>query len=208
LSLIKIIIGIELNVMKSFQQTFNELKKARGLSNKQIASFTGVKLKDVKQWETGTSFPIETKVVDALEGLLGTEISKSLEGYTSQSKVNSQLKTSEDNIFKVKNEKIDVTNTKIDKLRYLFQKQPQNTTEYEFDNEIEHITDDYYFEDDASAPLKEILEKPYLYDENQLGFYFSRNLKTLGLLSVLGLIIFSFFQLFWDSFNLFIDNLL
>ena len=194
--------------MKSFQQTFNELKKARGLSNKQIASFTGVKLKDVKQWETGTSFPIETKVVDALEGLLGTEISKSLEGYTSQSKVNSQLKTSEDNIFKVKNEKIDVTNTKIDKLRYLFQKQPQNTTEYEFDKEIEHITDDYYFEDDASAPLQEILEKPYLYDENQLGFYFSRNLKTLGLLSVLGLIIFSFFQLFWDSFNLFIDNLL
>ena len=194
--------------MKSFQQTFNELKKARGLSNKQIASFTGVKLKDVKQWETGTSFPIETKVVDALEGLLGTEISKSLEGYTSQSKVNSQLKTSEDNIFRVKNEKIDVTNTKIDKLRYLFQKQPQNTTEYEFDNEIEHITDDYYFEDDASAPLQEILEKPYLYDENQLGFYFSRNLKTLGLLFVLGLIIFSFFQLFWDSFNLFIDNLL
>ena len=194
--------------MKSFQQTFNELKKARGLSNKQIASFTGVKLKDVKQWETGTSFPIETKVVDALEGLLGTEISKSLEGYTSQSKVNSQLKTSEENIFKVKNEKIDVTNTKIDKLRYLFQKQHQNTTDYEFDNEIEHITDDYYFEDDGSAPLKEILEKPYLYDENQLGFYFSRNLKTLGLLSVLGLIIFSFFQLFWDSFNLFIDNLL
>ena len=194
--------------MKSFQQTFNELKKARGLSNKQIASFTGVKLKDVKQWETGTSFPIETKVVDALEGLLGTEISKSLEGYTSQSKVNSQLKTSEDNIFKVKNEKLNVTNTKIDKLRYLFQKQHQNTTEYEFDNEIEHITDDYYFEDDASAPLQEILEKPYLYDENQLGFYFSRNLKTLGLLSVLGLIIYSFFQLFWDSFNLFIDNLL
>jgi len=194
--------------MKSFQQTFNELKKSRGLSNKQIASFTGVKLKDVKQWETGTSFPIETKVVDALEGLLGTEISKSLEGYTSQSKVNSQLKTSEDNIFKVNNEKIDVTNTKIDKLRYLFQKQHQNTTEYEFDKEIEHITDDYYFEDDASAPLQEILEKPYLYDENQLGFYFSRNLKTLGLLSVLGLIIFSFFQLFWDSFNLFIDNLL
>ena len=194
--------------MKSFQQTFNELKKARGLSNKQIASFTGVKLKDVKQWETGTSFPIETKVVDALEGLLGTEISKSLEGYTSQSKVNSQLKTSEDNIFIVKNEKLDVTNTKIDKLRNLFQKQHQNTTDYEFDKEIEHITDDYYFEDDASAPLQEILEKPYLYDENQLGFYFSRNLKTLGLLSVLGLIIFSFFQLFWDSFNLFIDNLL
>ena len=194
--------------MKSFHQIFNELKKDRGLSNKQIASFTGVKLKEVKQWESGTSFPIETKVVDALEGLLGTEISKSLEGYSSQSKINSQVKTAEDDIFKVKNEKIDVTNTKIDKLRNLFQKQPQNTTDYEFDNEIEHIADDYYFEEDTVAPEQNVLEKPYIYDENQIGFYFSRNLKTFGLLSILGIIIFSFFQLFWDSFNLFLDNLL
>jgi len=194
--------------MKSFHQIFNELKKDRGLSNKQIASFTGVKLKEVKQWESGTSFPIETKVVDALEGLLGTEISESLEGYSSKSKINSQVKTAEDDIFKVKNEKIDVTNTKIDKLRNLFQKQPQNTTEYEFDNEIEHIADDYYFEEDTVAPEQNVLEKPYIYDENQIGFYFSRNLKTLGMLSILGVIIFSFFQLFWDSFNLFLDNLL
>ena len=194
--------------MKSFHQIFNELKKDRGLSNKQIASFTGVKLKEVKQWEAGTSFPIESKVVDALEGLLGTEISESLEGYSSKSKINSQVKTAEDDIFKVKNEKIDVTNTKIDKLRNLFQKQPQNTTEYEFDNEIEHIADDYYFEEDTVAPEQNVLEKPYIYDENQIGFYFSRNLKTLGLLSILGVIIFSFFQLFWDSFNLFLDNLL
>ena len=194
--------------MKSFHQIFNELKKDRGLSNKQIASFTGVKLKDVKQWEAGTSFPIETKVIDALEGLLGTEISESLEGYSSQSVINSQVKIAEEDIFKVKNEKIDVTNTKIDKLRNLFQKQPQNTTEYEFDNEIQHITDDYYFEEDTTAPAQNVLEKPYIYDENQIGFYFSRNLKTLGLLSILGVIIFSFFQLFWDSFNLFLDNLL
>ena len=194
--------------MKSFHQIFNELKKDRGLSNKQIASFTGVKLKEVKQWEAGTSFPIETKVVDALEGLLGTEISESLEGYSSKSKINSQVKTAEDDIFKVKNEKIDVTNTKIDKLRNLFQKQPQNTTEYEFDNEIEHIADDYYFGEDTAAPEQNVLEKPYIYDENQIGFYFSRNLKTLGMLSILSVIIFSFFQLFWDSFNLFLDNLL
>ena len=194
--------------MKSFHQIFNELKKDRGLSNKQIASFTGVKLKEVKQWEAGTSFPIETKVVDALEGLLGTEISESLEGYSSKIKINSLVKTAEDDIFKVKKEKIDVTNTKIDKLRNLFQKQPQNTTEYEFDNEIQYITDDYYFEEDTAVPAQNVLEKPYIYDENQIGFYFSRNLKTIGLLSVLGVIIFSFFQLFWDSFNLFLENLL
>ena len=193
--------------MKSFHQIFNELKKDRGLSNKQIASFTGVKLKEVKQWEAGTSFPIETKVIDALEGLLGTGISESLEGYNSQSKINSQVKA-DDDIFKVKNEKIDVTNTKIDELRNLFQKQPQNTTEYEFDNEIEHIADEYFFEEDTASPPQNVLEKPYIYDENQIGFYFSRNLKTLGLLSILGVIIFSFFQLFWDSLNLFLDNLL
>ena len=193
--------------MKSFHQIFNELKKDRGLSNKQIASFTGVKLKEVKQWEAGTSFPIETKVIDALEGLLGTGISESLEGYNSQSKINSQVKA-DDDIFKVKNEKIDVTNTKIDELRNLFQKQPQNTTEYEFDNEIEHIADEYFFEEDTAALAQDVLEKPYIYDENQIGFYFSRNLKTLGLLSILGVIIFSFFQLFWDSLNLFLDNLL
>ena len=194
--------------MKSFHQIFNELKKDRGLSNKQIASFTGVKLKEVKQWESGTSFPIETKVVDALEGLLGTEISESLEGYSSQSKVNSQVRGAEEDIFKVKSEKIDVKNTKIDKLRNLFQKQPQNTTEYQFDNEIENVSDEYYFKDKADIATENVLEQPYLYDENQIGFYFSRNLKTLGLLSILGVIIFSFFQLFWDSFNLFLDNLL
>ena len=194
--------------MKSFHQIFNELKKDRGLSNKQIASFTGVKLKEVKQWEAGTSFPIETKVIDALEGLLGTGISESLEGYNSQSKINSQVKADDDDIFKVKNEKIDVTNTKIDELRNLFQKQPQNTTEYEFDNETEHIADEYFFEEDTASPAQDVLEKPYIYDENQIGFYFSRNLKTLGLLSILGIIIFSFFQLFWESLNLFLDNLL
>ena len=194
--------------MRNFQQIFNELKKDRGLSNKQIASFTGVKLKEVKQWEMGTSFPIENKVVDALEGLLGTEISKSLDGYSTQSKANSQLKIDEDDIFKVKNEKIDVKNTNIDKLRNFFQKQPQNTSEYKFDNEIQHITDDYILQEDTDPSVQNVLEQPYIYDENQIGFYFSRNLKTIGLLSILGVIIFSFFQLFWDSFNLFIDNLL
>ena len=194
--------------MKNFHNTFNELKKNRGLSNKQIASFTGVKLKEVKQWESGTSFPIESKVVDALEGLLGTEITESLVGYGSNTKTNKQIQTAEDEIFKVKNEKIDITNTKIDKLRNIFQKQHQNTTEYTFDDEIQNITDDLYFEEDTDIVSQNVLEQPYIHDENQIGFYFSRSLKTLGLLSILGIVIFSFFQLFWESFNLFIDNLL
>ena len=58
--------------MNNFQIEFKRLKADRGLSNKQIASFTGVKVKDVKQWEAGTSFPTDKKIVNALEGLLGT----------------------------------------------------------------------------------------------------------------------------------------
>ena len=71
-------------MMSNFQNTFNRLKKERQLSMKQVASFTGVKVKDVKKWETGMSFPTDSKVVDALEGILGTEIIKSLEGFKTE----------------------------------------------------------------------------------------------------------------------------
>ena len=47
-----------------------------------------------------------------------------------------------------------------------------------------------------------------LYDDKQLGFYLSRNIKTVGLLSVLGIVVISFFRLFWESLNLFINNIL
>ena len=47
--------------MKSFHQIFNELKKDRGLSNKQIASFTGVKLKEVKQWKQEPVFQLKLR---------------------------------------------------------------------------------------------------------------------------------------------------
>ena len=67
---------------------------------------------------------------------------------------------------------------------------------------------------DQEAPNKVLineegdLEQPYLYDDKQLGFYLSRNIKTLGLLSVLGVVVISFFRLFWESLNLFINNIL
>ena len=64
--------------MNSFNSVFIKLKTERGLSNKQIASFTGVTQKEVKKWESGVSFPTDYKVLNALEGLLGTEITKSL----------------------------------------------------------------------------------------------------------------------------------
>jgi|TARA_E500000081_G_scaffold106729_1_gene108421 hypothetical protein len=194
--------------MSNFQNTFNRLKKDRQLSNKQVASFTGVKVKDVKKWETGMSFPTDSKVVDALEGILGTEIIKSLEGFKTEENNFSSLTSSEDEIFKVNNEKLEISNTRIDRLRNIFQRETQSNNEFNYDSDF----DTSFL--DQEAPQKVLineegdLEQPYLYDDKQLGFYLSRNIKTLGLLSVLGVVVISFFRLFWESLNLFINNIL
>ena len=195
-------------MMSNFQNTFNRLKKDRQLSNQQVASFTGVKVKDVKKWETGMSFPTDSKVVDALEGILGTEIIKSLEGFKTEENNFSSLTSSEDEIFKVNNEKLEISNTRIDRLRNIFQRETQSNNEFNYDSDF----DTSFL--DQEAPQKVLineegdLEQPYLYDDKQLGFYLSRNIKTLGLLSVLGVVVISFFRLFWESLNLFINNIL
>jgi len=195
-------------MMSNFKNTFNQLKKERELSNKQVASFTGVKIKEVKKWETGTSFPTDIKVVNALEGILGTEITKSLEGFKTKENRSSSLIGSEDEIFKVNNEKLEISNTRIDRLRNIFQRETQSNNEFNYDSDF----DTSFL--DQEAPNKVLineegdLEQPYLYDDKQLGFYLSRNIKTLGLLSVLGVVVISFFRLFWESLNLFINNIL
>ena len=65
--------------MNNFSSIFLKLREQRGLSIKQIASFTGASTKDVKKWEEGTSLPTDQKIVAALEGLLGKDISNTLE---------------------------------------------------------------------------------------------------------------------------------
>ena len=51
-------------------------------------------------------------------------------------------------------------------------------------------------------------EEPYIYDQKQIGFYFTRNLKTTALLLVLCIVIYNSFSLFWESVRTFLDNLL
>ena len=191
--------------MSNFQNTFNRLKKERQLSNKQVASFTGVKVKDVKKWETGMSFPTDSKVVDALEGILGTEIIKSLEGFKTEENNFSSLTSSEDEIFKVNNEKLEISNTRIDRLRNIFQRETQSNNEFNYDSDFDTPFLDQETPQKVSINEEDNLEQPYLYDDKQLGFYLSRNIKTVGLLSVLGIVVISFFRLFWESLNLFIN---
>ena len=194
--------------MSNFQNTFNRLKKDRQLSNKQIASFTGVKVKDVKKWETGMSFPTDSKVVDALEGILGTEIINSLEGFKTEENNFPSLTSSEDEIFKVNNEKLEISNTRIDRLRNIFQRETQSNNEFNYDSDFDTSFLDQEVPNKVLINEEGDLEQPYLYDDKQLGFYLSRNIKTLGLLSVLGVVVISFFRLFWESLNLFINNIL
>ena len=195
-------------MMSNFQNTFNRLKKERQLSNKQVASFTGVKVKDVKKWETGMSFPTDSKVVDALEGILGTEILKSLEGFKTEENNFSSLTNSEDEIFKVNNEKLEISNTRIDRLRNIFQRETDSNNEFNYDSDFDTPFLDQEAPKEVLIDEEKNLEQPYLYDEKQLGFYLSRNIKTMGLLSVLGIVVISFFRLFWESLNLFINNIL
>ena len=194
--------------MSNFQSTFNRLKKERQLSNKQVASFTGVKVKEVKKWEKGISFPTESKIVDALEGILGTDIINSLEGFKTEENNFTTLAGSEDEIFKVNSEKLEISNTKIDRLRNIFQRDTQSNNEFNYDSDFDTYLPDQEVSKIVLVEEENNLEQPYLYDENQFGFYASRNIKTVGLLSILGFIIISFFQLFWESFNLFINNIL
>ena len=86
--------------MNNFSSIFTRLREQRGLSIKQIASFTGASTKDVKKWEAGTSLPTDQKIVAALEGLLGKDISNTLE--SNEIKLpNRSEKMIEESLFKV-----------------------------------------------------------------------------------------------------------
>ena len=93
--------------MNNFSSIFTKLREERGLSIKQVASFTGTSTKDVKKWEQGTSLPTDTKVIAALEGILGKEISQTLEDNSFKILKNSE-KVIEDSLFKIDKQK-DVT---------------------------------------------------------------------------------------------------
>jgi transcriptional regulator with XRE-family HTH domain len=195
--------------MNSFNSVFIKLKTERGLSNKQIASFTGVTQKEVKKWESGVSFPTDYKILNALEGLLGTEITKSLKNFEQYAQNKIETKIVEDDIFKVNKEQISVKNTKIDSLRTSLKRKNSNSNKT---NDLyENKVDDTFISNYQDQPNKLLnfddSEAPYIQDVNQVGFYFTRNIKTFAMLSLFLLIIITSFNLFWDSIRLIIDAL-
>ena len=200
--------------MNNFQKEFNRLKSERGLNNKQIASFTGVKIKDVKQWESGTSFPTDKKIINALEGLLGTEIIETLDGFSTADIKDIGSLLTEDSLFSVDKDNVQIKQTRVDKFRNTFQRKEPVSKNTEFDFEDMSETKEDKLNEYLTKPVQttNVLEysneEPYIFDEKQIGFYITRNIKTTALLIILSFIIINSFGLFWESLNTFLDNLL
>ena len=197
--------------MNNFSSIFTRLREQRGLSIKQIASSTGASTKDVKKWEAGTSLPTDQKIVAALEGLLGKDISNTLE--SNEIKLpNRSEKMIEESLFKVDKEKnIDLKSGIFNRFKSdVEKKQKKRTSEM---NVFDIYSDKSLEEEEKVSNYEDLYEnaleeQPYIEDPKQLSFYFSRNIKTFISISVLLFIATKAFQMFLNSFNLFIENLL
>jgi|TARA_B110000467_G_scaffold58051_1_gene53031 hypothetical protein len=198
--------------MENFSTLFMRLKKVRGLSNKQIASFTGANLKEVKKWDSGTSFPTDKKVIIALEGLLGKEIMDLLEGRPISNQKTINPESIEDSLFTVdRNKKVELKSGIFNKFKSEKQvlKEPSQPELFTYEN----ITDTQDLEDFELQSQRDnfetaVDEKPYIGDSKQLGFYLSRNIKTILSLLFITILISRGFQLFLESITIIIDNLI
>ena len=198
--------------MENFSTVFARLKDERGLSNKQIASFTGASLKDIKKWDSGTGVPTDKRIIAALEGILGNEISSAIGSIPEPETFKKQVFNVENAIFEVdKRQEHNISSGFLNRFRSSVEKKGRNTqTEMFTYEDMSQIEEEEVGDLELSENIYEsaLEESPYINDPNQLSFYFSRNFKSaVGTLLFIYLA-FEGMQLFWDSFRLLIDNLL
>ena len=198
--------------MENFSTVFARLKDERGLSNKQIASFTGASLKDIKKWDSGKGVPTDKRIIAALEGILGNEISSAIGSIPEPETFKKQVFNVENAIFEVdKRQKHNISSGFLNRFRSSVEKKGRNTqTEMFTYEDMSQIEEEEVGDLELSENIYEsaLEESPYINDPNQLSFYFSRNFKSaVGTLLFIYLA-FQGMQLFWDSFRLLIDNLL
>ncbi len=198
--------------MENFSTVFARLKDERGLSNKQIASFTGASLKDIKKWDSGTGVPTDKRIIAALEGILGNEISSAIGSIPEPETFKKQVFNVENAIFEVdKRQEHNISSGFLNRFRSSVEKKGRNTqTEMFTYEDMSQIQEEEVRDLELSENIYEsaLEESPYINDPNQLSFYFSRNFKSaVGTLLFIYLA-FQGMQLFWDSFRLLIDNLL
>ena len=198
--------------MENFSTVFKRLKEERGLTNKQIASFTGAPLNDIKKWDSGVGIPNDKRVIAALEGILGNEISSSIGTIPNQENLKKEILSTENSIFEVdKRKKQKISSGFFNRFRSSVAKKDRNPQTqmftYEDISEIEEkeVSDLELSENIYESALE---ERPYVNDPNQLTFYFSRNLKSIVSVLLFFYLSFKGLQLFWDSFRFLISNLL
>ena len=145
---------------------------------------------------------------------MGTEITNTLDGFsTEQLKEIGSLLT-EESLFSIQNDDVQIKQTRIDKLRNTLKRKETTLNDFDFESievsEVKEETPEEYLSKPVQTANQVEFsdEEPYIYDQNQIGFYFTRNLKTTALLLVLCIVIYNSFSLFWDSLRTFLDNLL
>ena len=198
--------------MENFSTVFARLKDERGLSNKQIASFTGASLKDIKKWDSGTGVPTDKRIIAALEGILGNEISSAIGSIPEPETFKKQVFNVENSIFEVdKRKQHNISSGFLNRFRSSVEKKGRNTqTEMFTYEDMSQIEEEEVGDLELSENIYEsaLEESPYINDPNQLSFYFSRNLKSALTTLLFFYLAYKGMQLFWDSFRLLIDNLL
>ena len=194
-----------------FSNKFKELRLNRNLSIKEVSLLTGVPLKEVKQWERGQKVPNTSRVMHALEGLLGEEINKELpliEDPLKTKQVEEQTDFIFDEIrYKERKNRINRIKDKVVKPRQtnsvtsptnFIKIKPSEESTPEDTSTIETNDFDLSFDEDY-------IERPYIYDPNQIAFYWTRNGKTIIILLLLLIIAARSFSLFWSNLTLFLS---
>ena len=198
--------------MENFSTVFIRLKEERGLTNKQIASFTGAPIKDIKKWDSGVGIPNDKRVIAALEGILGNEISSSIGTIPDKETFKKEISNTENSIFEIdKRKEPKISSGFFNRFRSNVAKKKQNSqTEMFTYEDISEIEEKEVSEKEFSENIYEsaLDERPYINDPNQLTFYFSRNLKSMVAILLFFYLTFKGLQLFWESFRLLITNLL
>ena len=197
----------------NFSSKFTTLRKERKLSIKDISLMTGVSTKEVKKWEKGTSLPNGTRVVSALEGLLGEDICKDFSIMDDQAREANlrvePLFSVDESIFKERKNRIGRIKEKIFPERIKQQKNSTDFIKIEPSEEIvttgpiTSVTDI-----DVAQEESVTLESPYINDPDQIMTYWKRNIKTFLILLLFVIVGFRSLYMFWENITLFIDNLI
>ncbi len=197
----------------SFSIKFNTLRKDRKLSIREIALMTGVTPREVKKWEKGASLPSDTRVMEALVGLLGEEISKefsTIEKDIVHEKVLDQsIFSLDESIFKERRNLVGRVKERILPKRIQQKNQP---TDFIKTEPTEKVITDSQIDNVGSLevePEEDIsMEYPYINDPQQIVTYWKRNIKTFLVLLVILFIGARSLSMFWVNISIFIDNLI